>query len=142
MLEVKQRNTLSKAERLSYDKRIDALFTTKGDAFIAYPLRVVYLLRECEEGVPLVSILTSVSKKKFKRAVKRNRVKRLIREAYRLNKAAFVDIAMQSNKSIDIAFLFLKNELPEYAEIEKAILKTSSILNEKILEPKKDEHNS
>lgn len=141
MTEIEFRYTLSKDERLSHEKRIDALFAGKADSFVAYPLRVVYLVYECKEGTPLVSILTSVSKKKFKRAVKRNRVKRLIRESYRLNKRPFTEIATQINKSIDIAFLYLKNELPEYSEIEKAILKTSTVLTEKLLETKADESN-
>lgn len=126
-------HTLSKNERLCLQSKIDFLFT-KGDSFIAYPLRIVYTARDIEESEKIsISILASVSKRKFKRAVKRNRVKRLIRENYRLNKDLFLDICLLSNKSIDIAFLYLKNELPDFNEIEKAIIKTSSLLKEKII---------
>lgn len=121
-------NTFTKDERLSGDKRIDTLFSS-GNSFIAYPLRVVFLIREQEPEN--VSVLVSVSKKKFKRAVKRNRVKRLIREAYRLNKVGFHTIISDKNKSLDIAFLYLKNELPTYQEIEAAVKKAASVLTEK-----------
>ncbi|MBF0577247.1 ribonuclease P protein component [Dysgonomonas sp. GY617] len=135
--------TFSKDERLYAEKRIEALFAS-GASFIAYPLRVVYITREIESEseLPTVSILTSVSKKRFKRAVKRNRVKRLIREAYRLNKKELIDFATQSGKSYDIAFLYLKSELPTYAEIEKAILKTINTLNGKYQPEAKRENNS
>lgn len=122
-----EKNTLHKSERLYVQKRIDALFSS-GDAFIAYPLRVVYAIRDRDEVG--VSIMVSVSKKKFKRAVKRNRVKRLVREAYRLNKENFYFL---EDKSIDVAFLYLRNELPDYGEIEKAVKKTASILKSKLL---------
>lgn len=130
MSEKKNQYTLCKNERLYAEKRIESLFAG-GNSFIAYPLRVVYTAREhnLENELPTVSILTSVSKKRFKRAVKRNRVKRLIREAYRLNKKELIEFAIQSGKSVDIAFLYLKSELPTYSEIEKAILKTIGTLS-------------
>ena len=70
--------TLSKAERLSWKRYIDLLFL-RGQSFVAYPLRVVYLPVEETLSVP-VSFLVSVPKKKFKRAVKLNLVKRQVRE--------------------------------------------------------------
>jgi len=125
------RYTLPKEERLYAQKRIDKLFSGVS-SFICYPLRIVYLEKKTEEGGKAsVSIMVSVSKKYFKRAVKRNRVKRLIREAYRLNKADFMDIANSAGSSFDIAFLFLKSELPSYAEIEKAMRKCIVTLQEK-----------
>lgn len=143
MSEKENQYTLSKEERLYAEKRIEALFAGSS-SFIAYPLRVVYLTREkeSEDELPTVSILISVSKKRFKRAVKRNRVKRLIREAYRLNKKELIDFATQSGKSFDIAFLYLKSELPTYVEIEKAILKTINTLNGNNQPEIKSESNS
>lgn len=131
-------NTFRKAEKLCKIKSIDRLFS-KGDSFIAYPLRVVYFIGDEWEGERASShatILVSVSKKKFKRAVERNRVKRLVREAYRLNKSQLVDVARSENKQIEIAFLYLKSELPIYEEIEKAMLKALSVLTDKLQESK------
>lgn len=126
-----EKNTLTKQERLHENKRIDGLFAS-GSSFIAYPLRIVYLRKDREEAVPDVTILVSVSKRKFKRAVKRNRMKRLIREAYRLNKQPFYDICEKYNVALDIAFLYLKDELSDFAEIEKAMRKVATSLVEKL----------
>ena len=79
-----RRYTLSKEERLSWKRYIDPLFA-KGQSFVAFPLRVIYLPLE-EEMPARASFLVSVPKKKFKRAVKRNLIKRQVREAYRTSK--------------------------------------------------------
>lgn len=75
-------NTLRKSERLDKKKVIEKMFAGGSRSFSVFPLRVVYL--PVEELEAPVSILVSVSKRRFKRAVKRNRVKRQIREAYRM----------------------------------------------------------
>ena len=62
----------------------------------------------------------SVSKKRFKRAVKRNRVKRLVREGYRLNKQTLYS-AIPEGKTIDILFIYLQDDIFEFHKIEKAI---------------------
>ena len=72
-------NTLRKSERLDKKKVIEKMFAGGSRSFSVFPLRVVYL--PVEELEAPVSILVSVSKRRFKRAVKRNRVKRQIREA-------------------------------------------------------------
>lgn len=123
--------TLSKSERIYAQKKIDALFKD-GNSFIAYPLRIVFICSEKIDDTPAVSMLVSVSKRKFKRANKRNRIKRLVREAFRLNKLLLHDIAKHHGCSIDIAFLYLKDELSTYAEIEKAMLKTIDTLPQKM----------
>src|SRR5690606_34395065 len=76
--------SFSKAERLCSKKLITQLFS-KGSAFNLYPLRFVILKAEAP-GTGFPQVLISVSKKYFKRAHDRNRLKRQIREAYRLNK--------------------------------------------------------
>lgn len=132
MTEISTRHTFSKKEKLCSDKTIGSLFLS-GESFVAYPLRVVYLLHdETDAENQYASVLISVSKKRFKRAVKRNRIKRLVREAYRLNKSHYTDLLKIHNKRIDIAFIYLKNELAEYSEIEKSILKTVTQLKDKI----------
>ena len=76
---VNRRYTLSKEERLSWKRYIDLLFA-KGQSFVAFPLRVVYLAVE-EETLAPVSILVSVPKKKFWRAVKRKESKKTLYHA-------------------------------------------------------------
>lgn len=133
--------TLSKSERLYIQKRIDHLFQA-GSSFIAYPLRIVFTISELVVDEPSVAMLVSVSKRKFKRANKRNRVKRLVREAFRLNKHKFTVVLQGKNVGLDIAFLYLKDELPTYADIEKAMLKTIDLLPVKMVGEKPDEINS
>ena len=75
--------TLGKKERLSSKILIERLFSGGSKSFPAFPLRVVYMPVEPSEQDAAASILISVPKKRFKRAVKRNLVKRQVREAYR-----------------------------------------------------------
>ncbi len=80
-----RRYTFPKEEHLCRKKLIDELFGKQGSSFGVYPLRIVWLPGSAPTTAP-PQVLISVSKRGFKRAVDRNRLKRLIREAYRLNK--------------------------------------------------------
>ena len=124
------RYTFSKAERLCKKQDIDFLFS-KGQSFIAYPLRVVYQVIEEEKGVP-VSILISVSKKRFKRAVHRNAVKRLVRESYRVRKYDLFEPLQDKNKHLLVGFLYLDKEIVSFKDMEKSMTKAIRILSEKI----------
>ena len=123
---------LSKEERISSKIEIDSLFT-KGTSFISYPLRIVHIERQNNDETieSPVSIMVSVSKKKFKRAVKRNHLKRLIKESYRLNKAALTKKMGEQSKSLLIAFIYLPNTEKKYLEIESAMQKALGILASK-----------
>nr|WP_129730930.1 ribonuclease P protein component [Parabacteroides goldsteinii] len=124
-----KRYTLSKEERLSWKRYIDLLFE-KGQSFVAFPLRVVYLPLEEEMSAP-VSILISVPKKKFKRAVKRNLIKRQVREAYRVRKYDLIDPLAEKNKRMLVAFLYLDKEIHPFADMEKAMTKAIKVLRDK-----------
>lgn len=115
------RYTFGKEERVTGEKRIEKLFA-EGQSFIAYPLRIVFMAYECDKRHP-VSILISIPKKRLRLAVQRNRMKRLVREAYRLNKYLFEGIEQREGYGMDIAFIYVKNEICEYNAIEKAIHK-------------------
>ena len=80
-----RRYAFPKEEHLCRKKLIDELFGKQGSSFGVYPLRIVWTRSETLSATP-PQVLISVSKRTFKRAVDRNRLKRLIREAYRLNK--------------------------------------------------------
>lgn len=97
---------LRKAERLCSKKAIDALFAgTDSKSLSAYPIRAVF--RNTEEAG--FRILVSVSKRRFKHAVDRNRVKRQLREAYRLNKHLLLGGETQAT-GMDIAFIWLTDK--------------------------------
>ena len=109
-------NSFSKAEHLYGDKNINRLFS-EGQAFIAYPFRVVCLFLSDEEEIP-VRVMVSVSKKRFKRAVKRNKVKRLMRESYRVNKHGLTELLTDKNKQAYISFQYVANEILSFQYIE------------------------
>lgn len=117
---------MKKEERITGEKRIEQLFAI-GNAFMAYPFRVVFRTTQAQTAFPL-SVLVSVPKKRLKSAVKRNRVKRLVREAFRLNKHLFYDGAVLAECQIDAAFIYVKNEPADYREVEKAVQKALGIL--------------
>lgn len=110
-------NTLRKPERLNRKKVIEKMFAGGSRSFSVFPLRVVYL--PVEESDAPVSILVSVSKRHFKRAVKRNRVKRQIREAYRMNKQELLSALAQRQSRLAVAFIYLSDELVDSSVIEE-----------------------
>ena len=110
-------HTFGKAEHLCGRKRIDGLFAS-GRSLSAYPIRVVYA-RQDEARVP-VSVLVSVPKRHFKHAVDRNRLKRLMREAYRLNKYLLID-QLEDGQHLAIAFLWTSNVKADYPAVEVKI---------------------
>ena len=111
-------NTLKKAERLDRKKVIGKMFIggTGYRSFVVFPLRVVYLMEP--ELKSQASVLVSVSKRYFKHAVDRNRVKRQIREAYRVNKEPLLQTLATEGKKLAIAFIYLTDELKDTRFIE------------------------
>lgn len=100
----KLRFTFKKEERLSSKKLIDELFNN-GSSFYLYPFKVQYLLTSAAVASP-VQVLTAVPNKNFPRAVDRNRLKRITREAFRLNKNWFYDSLNLKHKKLLIAFIY------------------------------------
>lgn len=83
------KKTFTKEERLCSKRKIDSLFHS-GSSFIVYPFRAVYLVGPDQENPTPAQVIISVSKRRFKHAHERNRIKRLMREAYRLQKQEFL----------------------------------------------------
>jgi ribonuclease P protein component len=94
-----------------------------GNGFLSYPLRIVWkIFEDLTFEVPAQAGF-SVPKKLFKRAVDRNRMKRLIRESYRLHKSALYAALNQSDKHIAVMMIYIaKEELP-FSKIEPATIK-------------------
>ena len=111
----------SKRERIVSRKLIEQLFS-KGSSFSvsAFPLRIVVLeTKRVADDIP-VQVLISVSKRHFKHAVDRNRVKRQVREAYRHHKQILTE-KVQQEQTLAIAFIWLADELLESATVEKSV---------------------
>jgi ribonuclease P protein component len=123
-------NSFPKSEHLCGEKRIMRLFTD-GDAFIVYPFRIVYLVEE-NNSLNSPSVLISVPKKRFKRAVKRNRLKRLMREAYRLNSQPLRLELLRKERHIQVAFNYVSDEELDFATIEKKMKQALQKLIERI----------
>ena len=124
-------NTLHKSERLDKKKVIDKMLSCGARSFSVFPLRVVYL--PVEELEAPVSILVSVSKRRFKRAVKRNRVKRQIREAYRKNKHGLLRVLQEEGRQLAVAFIYLSDRLVDSVEIEERMKIALARITEKVL---------
>ena len=122
--------SFSKREKLCSRKVIEELFSS-GRSFIKYPLRVVFMVQENQDDSS-VKVLVSVAKRRFKRAYKRNLLKRRIREAYRLNKHIIIPPLETSSVNIVIAFVYLPTEILPFSDIEKAITETLESLKTKL----------
>ena len=107
---------LPKYERICKENDIKALFE-QGAGVSVYPYRVIYLFRHDESFRPTVRLLVSVSKKRFHHAVSRNRVKRLVREAWRRNKAPLYEICERDNNSVDVALVYTATVIHSYEEM-------------------------
>ncbi len=115
-----------KYERICKENDIEALFR-KGEGFNAYPYRVVFRFFRDKSRPVTCRLLASVSKKRFHHAFKRNRVKRLMREAWRKNKAALYEICRQDNISLDVALVYNATLIHSYGEM---LDKTRNAVNE------------
>jgi ribonuclease P protein component len=105
--------TFNKKEKLKSKKLVDTLFS-KGQSVSVFPLRLVYASVHFDDAA-LFKTGVSVSKKHFKRAVDRNRIKRLLREAFRLNKAhCFHNISTPHAFMI----LYIGKEIPTLKQLE------------------------
>ncbi len=110
------RPTFRKAERLCSKKRIDGLFAG-GRSMSAFPVRAVF--RRSEESEAPVEVLVSVSKRHFKHAVDRNRLKRIMREAYRLNKQLLLDGI--GDVRLVVAFIWMSDEMADFGVVEAKV---------------------
>jgi len=119
--------TFNKEERLYKRNNIEALFS-KGAFFFSFPFKIIWIETKDQHDFP-AKLLISVPKKNFKRAVDRNRVKRLIREAYRKNKGQLYGALESQDKTLSFAIIYTRKEILSYQEIEQYIIAMLEKLN-------------
>ncbi|MGI4874781.1 MAG: ribonuclease P protein component [Janthinobacterium lividum] len=115
-----RRYTFPKAEHLCRKKLIEQLFNKQNPSLGVYPLRLTWLPAPVRSSDP-PQVLVSVSKRTFKRAVDRNRLKRLVREAYRLNKYRLLE-AENGHPVALLGILYTGKEKSELPLLEKKLI--------------------
>lgn len=123
-----------KKERIVSRRLMEKLFSGgTSRSMSAFPLRIVYMPVERGYDEAPVQVLISVSKRHFKRAVKRNRVKRQIREAYRHNKHLLADALLPTpDRALALAFIWQADELHTTENVAAAVKSLLTRLSEKI----------
>jgi ribonuclease P protein component len=123
-----------KEERLKSKKTLAQLFKT-GRSFSSSPIRVVWMEVEEATAAPLQFTVT-VPKKRFKHAVDRNRLKRQIREAYRLHKGPLLEklsLKQDAGKTYAVMMIYISSGKETYAKIEKSVRKNLDRLGRDIV---------
>lgn len=123
-------NSFKKEERLCSKKLITQLLNN-GSSFVLYPFRITYFFPSDPLPVP-AQVLISISKKRYKRAVDRNLIKRRIREAYRIHKARLLyPFLQEQNRSLLLLILYVGNEIFTAKELENKLISALNRLTEK-----------
>ena len=112
-MEKKIRYRLGREDRLKSRKLTDQLFKT-GNSFSLFPFKIIYLFSGAEDKSVPVKAGFSVSTRYFKKATDRNRVRRQVKESYRLQKHSLISKLIINKQVLVFFFVFTGNEKPEY----------------------------
>ncbi len=121
------KGSFPKKEKLKNKKLIDQLFVG-GKSVTSYPIKLFYIKADLSSEVPIQAGVT-VPKKNFKSAVKRNRIKRLLRESYRRNKGLVFN---NSKGTFAFLFLYLGKEMPDSSIVEENLVAARKKFKKKI----------
>ena len=129
--------TYQKLDKLKSRKQTQFLFS-KGQAITVFPIRLVYTIEIIDNTTSttpssyLLQAGVGAPSNTFKKAVLRNRVKRLLREAYRLEKPSFVNQAALENKKVNLFFLYTDTLVLPQAEIQAKVKEALALLLTKL----------
>lgn len=124
--------TFKKEERLCNKRLIDKLFHS-GSSFLCYPFKASWLYHTEPQQYP-VQVLFSVPKRRYKRAVDRNLIKRCMRESYRLHKQqSLYNLLQSADKTIVLSVGYIGKEIAPYSVIEKKMQKLLIQLAEQLV---------
>jgi ribonuclease P protein component len=112
-------NIFHKKEKLSHKETIDSIFNKKGESIFNPPILFVYLKKELKTPYPS-QFFVSVGKRKFKKAVDRNRIKRQITNVLRLQKQRIYQ-SIKNDVQYAIGVIYLGKEMPDYQILEKKL---------------------
>jgi ribonuclease P protein component len=106
----------NKKEKLKSKKQLDNIFV-HGKSFTSFPIKIFYILNT-QQGT-IIKTGVGVSSKNFKKAVQRNRIKRLLREAYRIEKQPLHVYLNNNKKQLSVFLLFIDKAMPQYNLLKK-----------------------
>lgn len=112
---------LTKEERLCSRKLIETIFE-EGKVVTLHPFKLLWICKAAESGPP-AQVAFAVSKRNFKQAVKRNLVKRRVREVYRKHKTLLYEPLLEKKISCSLIIIYYHNEILNYREIETLLVK-------------------
>ena len=126
--------TLGKEERLKSRKQIEQLFD-KGKSFVVAPFRIYFIVNHelpIQKGENELKFGIGVSAKNFKKAVDRNRIKRLTREAWRLQKNEIAKKTKEVQRQLNVFFIYTGKELPDFTTVKDKVAIALKKLADKI----------
>ena len=131
---MREKFTLGKKERLKSRKQIEQLFD-KGKSIVVTPFRVYFFVNRelpIQKGESGLKFGTGVSARNFKKAVDRNRIKRLTREAWRLQKNEMAKKAKEAQRQLNVFFIYTGKELPDFKTVKDKVAIALKKLADKI----------
>ena len=123
VLSVRKQFTLGKNERLKSRKQIEQMFDI-GKSFVVTPFRVYFILNNVLPTGNKRSLLqfgVGASSKHFRKAIDRNRIKRLTREAWRLQKNELAEKLKAAVKQLNVFFIYTGKELPDFTTVKDKV---------------------